>query len=53
MFWVHDKFGKGLDDPNGSGWPDYLAELVWPNILDGVGRPKPVQAGLARWSRQA
>jgi len=22
MFWVHDKFGNGLDDPNGLGWPD-------------------------------
>jgi len=31
MFWAHDKFGNGFDVTDGSGWPDYPAELVWPD----------------------
>ena len=31
MFWVHDKFGNMLDNPDGSGRPNYVTGLVRPN----------------------
>jgi len=34
MFWFHDKFGNGLDDPDGSDGPNDLVGLVWSNDLD-------------------
>jgi len=33
MFLVHDKFGNGLDDPNGS----VDRRLKWPGNPNGIG----------------
>jgi len=39
MFWVHDKFRKGLDDQmDQADPPDYPTELVWPDVPNGLGR---------------
>jgi len=55
MFWVHDKFGNGFDDPDGPSWPTQL-----PNQIDLTRRPrragpveKPKQVRSTRWSKQA
>jgi len=37
MFWVHDKFGNGLDDPDGTSWPTRLPNRIGftqPNWFD-------------------
>jgi len=42
MFWVHDKFGNMLDNPDGPGWPNYPTGLVRhddPPELDRLGNP--------------
>jgi len=30
MFWIHDKFENGFDDPDGPDQPDYLTGLAQP-----------------------
>jgi len=40
MFWVHNKFGNGLDDPDGPSWPDYPTKLVLLDDPNGSGRSK-------------
>jgi len=51
MFWVHDKFENGLDDPNRSDRPDDLVGMIRPNDLVGPTR-KPKQARPIRRSKQ-
>jgi len=61
MFWVHDKFGKGLDDPDGSGWPttqpnwsDPTSQTRWVDRKTHTGRVDPmIQTSLTAHSCQS